>query len=70
MNDIRDNELAAHFNHVAASLARLAATAATFAEADHWWDECARFERLSALAATDAAKARAVYRPTVAYEAS
>ncbi len=60
--------VAAHWEQIAAGLARLAATAASNDEANHWWAESDRFAGLAELARHDPASARRQYRPTRTYE--
>ncbi len=56
------------FNRIAARIARLATTAATRAEANHWWAESGRFENLADLARADPDEARRRYQPTRHYK--
>ncbi len=56
------------YTRIAARIARLATTAATRAEANHWWNESGRFENLADLAHIDPAEARRRYRPTRPYQ--
>ncbi len=59
--------MTAPYTQLATRLARLAATATTQAEANHWWAETDRIAALADLAGTDPAAAQAAFRPVVAW---
>lgn len=56
------------YERMAANHRVKAAAADTSVERDHWLLEAERFDILAAVAKTDSAEARAMYRPTRAYQ--